>query len=849
MMNPRSGSIRSISSPWAGLRRRRLLPASGLIMIDEREEKDEPSSIVRNLQITDSDNSSTELPTETTPPSELQPCNEAKCLSTGLYTGGMFNCYGQGPNTLFPFICADNFVGLEVLSEDVATPDNPNLKYYTCCPPSDIKPHVPISQQYHQPQRHCEDPHPMGKAYDPDISSTCASKSSSYPYGRKMTYISGIPDAYMCCNSNDADDTLYNGMLGGTGYAADSPMPDNMITDDAPPSIMDQIEPDDPVVCYSAFWCSSQNCTVTNSFFNLQRMNCANDVYHIPKLVEVTGNTGSYECCSTVEHNLLTTPRRRLSLDNTTTSTTLTNNGSFLMNTTAFNATIGTQFVIALIASFISLTLIVAISVSLYKMKKKPKPRRRAGRANAPDYSSYNLYLVFLCIPDLIYNIFTMVVVMQKEYDGWIPASDALITVCATINMYMNCIIAHEVMVLLRRTKNIQRYTPPTYKKASLQFLVVTIYAITLGLLWFFLIHSDSFFGTKEDDSENALSSSSSRDAVAIPWRQYSIPIFYVLIVAIPLVYLVYVCFTIWKQELFPKGQVTVPVIPRPRIIITGTSTGTGTGISRLTNPLSKSTRTLQQTIDGLFSRSRTTSTSDNNNNNNNDSDNNNNNDNDTDNPTTTTTTMTTTSGATNSTKTKKDDSNGHSQPIHDESTTKNSTTVAVATGDDDSGSSNNNNNNNNNNNDNVVATIATISNKNNDDDATPQTHLNSNSTTKNTMLPSFNNYNNNRPPPTSSNTTTPMTVTAATTTTTTTTSSVVGGRLNILVMYFMRIILVFFFVWLPGMIMYYRAYETDRTSAGLLQNIGFLFFTLQAIVSGSMVSTHKKNISKEMND
>merc|ERR1712194_250938 len=78
---------------------------------------------------------------------------------------------------------------------------------------------------------------------------------------------------------------------------------------------------------------------------------------------------------------------------------------------------------------------------------------------------------------------------------------------------------------------------------------------------------------------------------------------------------------------------------------------------------------------------------------------------------------------------------------------------------------------------------------------------------------------------------------TAATTTTTatTTTSSVVGGRLNILVMYFMRIILVFFFVWLPGMIMYYKAYETDRTSAGMLQNIGFLFFTLQAIVSGSM--------------
>jgi len=157
MMDPSSDSIRSISSPWNGLRRRRLQSVAGLIMIDEHEE---PFSIVRNLQIMDSDNNSTELPTDTSPPSELQPCNEAKCLSTGLYPGSMFNCYGQGPNTLFPFICANDYIGVEVLSENIATPENPNLKYYTCCPPSDIQPHVPISQQYQKPQRHCEDPHP-----------------------------------------------------------------------------------------------------------------------------------------------------------------------------------------------------------------------------------------------------------------------------------------------------------------------------------------------------------------------------------------------------------------------------------------------------------------------------------------------------------------------------------------------------------------------------------------------------------------------------------------------------------------------------------------------------------------
>merc|ERR1712194_845606 len=90
-------------------------------------------------------------------------------------------------------------------------------------------------------------------------------------------------------------------------------------------------------------------------------------------------------------------------------------------------------------------------------------------------------------------------------------------------------------------------------------------------------------------------------------------------------------------------------------------------------------------------------------------------------------------------------------------------------------------------------------------------------------------------------------TAATTTTTTTTTTSSVVGGRLNILVMYFMRIILVFFFVWLPGMIMYYVAYEI-LTSAGTLQNVGFLFFTLQAIVSGGMAMS-KPDVKKSCKD
>jgi len=71
-----------------------------------------------------------------------QQCDESKCLSTGLMPpdGGnplLFNCYAHGPGTLYPFMCADNYTGVEVANNEFATADDPSLKYFTCCPPVD----------------------------------------------------------------------------------------------------------------------------------------------------------------------------------------------------------------------------------------------------------------------------------------------------------------------------------------------------------------------------------------------------------------------------------------------------------------------------------------------------------------------------------------------------------------------------------------------------------------------------------------------------------------------------------------------------------------------------------------
>merc|ERR1712166_663595 len=116
-----------------------------------------------------------------------------------------------------------------------------------------------------------------------------------------------------------------------------------------------------------------ESCTVitnNNYFGNLPTtgssvMNCYNDIYQYPQIIINTGHTVKYECCS-------------ISSNSTTSS-----NGSFIiLNSTAFQATIWTQFVVALLSTIISVLLIVAISLSLYRNKNNKETNRKASTKN-----------------------------------------------------------------------------------------------------------------------------------------------------------------------------------------------------------------------------------------------------------------------------------------------------------------------------------------------------------------------------------------------------------------------------------------------------------------------------------
>ena len=64
-----------------------------------------------------------------------------------------------------------------------------------------------------------------------------------------------------------------------------------------------------------------------------------------------------------------------------------------------------THFAFVLIASILLVTLIVALSRTLYQQWKGRKTQLRHSRTKQQDYSSFSVFLVYLAIPSLAYNV------------------------------------------------------------------------------------------------------------------------------------------------------------------------------------------------------------------------------------------------------------------------------------------------------------------------------------------------------------------------------------------------------------------------------------------------------------
>ncbi|VEU40764.1 unnamed protein product [Pseudo-nitzschia multistriata] len=222
--------------------------------------------------------------------------------------------------------------------------------------------------------------------------------------------------------------------------------------------------------------------------------------------------------------------------------------------TASYNvAAVSFEIVLAIVAAFLSLITILAVTLPLIKKKK----RTRA--------STYNLYLAFLAVPDLLYNAFLAYLFLT--YDRWIelPSSNieetyasnnyyssstssevpqqggqtplyglplvdhgddtALFLGCATASLYTNVVICYEILKLLRNSKHRKRSKAPTLRKACIQASAT----YSLGIL---VVLVGVFAG---DSMSHTL---------------IVIPIVYVFTVAIPISYMFWVTYRIWCEGL-----------------------------------------------------------------------------------------------------------------------------------------------------------------------------------------------------------------------------------------------------------------------------------------------------------
>lgn len=187
------------------------------------------------------------------------------------------------------------------------------------------------------------------------------------------------------------------------------------------------------------------------------------------------------------------------------------------------------QIVASSVAAFLCLTIILAITIPLFK-----KGQRRYG-------STYNLYLVFLVIPELISNsclVYTFVtirnwiIVLQQKMEiatandvmsndtdvtalaynqtlsedmalsateeehptytlalYYHPLGYAIFAGCMYANLYLNAVIVFEILKLLRDSKSRKRSKSPTLLRATIQALVVYSLGLALCMVNYLYLH------------------------------------------------------------------------------------------------------------------------------------------------------------------------------------------------------------------------------------------------------------------------------------------------------------------------------------------------------------------------
>jgi hypothetical protein len=309
-------------------------------------------------------------------------CDESKCVSTSLSLGlfsNSFICYTDGSDRyLHPMMCSDGYKPRLVENEAIVYEpfyfggsyynNADRYQYFTCCPPN-LSSDADVS-------RHCSNSTSINNGCDDSNNKTIeCNDTTNKPYPRKMKTTGGGIESYLCC------DSIINGNENGNKYQTNN--------------FLDEIE----CVPYNSE--VYEQYAVYNLYGRILPAYCdePESGFHFPRYVEhnKTSWFHPFECCKTEEGS---TP---------------------FYQDYNFKITVYPQIAISAIAVISSMVLIIALLIPLFRSLRLQSTHTRttARSTNArtrtkvmavePAFSSYNLYLVYLAIPDLMLNLYLLI--------------------------------------------------------------------------------------------------------------------------------------------------------------------------------------------------------------------------------------------------------------------------------------------------------------------------------------------------------------------------------------------------------------------------------------------------------
>jgi len=151
-------------------------------------------------------------------------------------------------------------------------------------------------------------------------------------------------------------------------------------------------------------------------------------------------------------------------------------------------------------------------------------------------YSTYNLYLAYLAIPDLAYCVFRIRRVALHFSQGQIVGPTVFWAMSLNLlvaNIWMNAIVCFEIMSLLKRSRKGQFIEPPSLTRVNCQALAVLSLAVTSFCLVFFFWDQISK-ATADGDAEK----SRTYNSLFLAWS--------FLVAVPPILYVIYVNILVW---------------------------------------------------------------------------------------------------------------------------------------------------------------------------------------------------------------------------------------------------------------------------------------------------------------